>query len=143
MTLQEAKLAHSIAQADMSQAKANGDAEAHAEAKVRYNAAAAAIMQATAQNSEENKDKKELAELKQGKATLKENFDKLWQEHIDVQNKLDDALSELRQLKAKYEPSPTTMTGPAAYTYGPKPQPAVKPGPIDFSDMFPDWDDTR
>jgi hypothetical protein len=35
------------------------------------------------------------------------------------------------------------MTRPAAHTYGPKPQPAVKPGPIDFSDLFPDWDDTR
>jgi len=142
MTLQEAKLAHSIAQADMSQAKANGDAEAHAEAKVRYNAAAAAIMQATAKAPKEGKDK-ELAELKQSRATLKENFDKLWQEHIAVQNKLQLAEFELRQLKAKYEPSTTNTAVPTAYTYGPKPQPAVKPGPIDLSDLFPDWDDMR
>jgi hypothetical protein len=144
LTHKEATAAYNAAQAELAQAKIdNAPKEVIAELRLKATVAQATASAAKAQNSEEDTDKKALADLKRSKATLKENFDKLWQEHIVVQNKLQLVEFELRQLKAKYEPSTTNTATPTAHTYGPKPQPAVKPGPIDFSDLFPDWDETR
>jgi hypothetical protein len=145
MTLQEAKTEYNAAMLELTNAKASGDPEAIASAKARHAAAQAAISEAKVNEPEKKSDTakdKELADCKAGKATLWDNFCKLRDEHIALQNSADTLRFELRQLRAKYEPT-TTMTTAAAHTYGPKPTFPAKTGPIDCSDLFPDWDDFR
>jgi hypothetical protein len=86
---------------------------------------------------------KELADLKASRATLWENFCKQRDELIKAMNKIDEQAFEIRQLRAKYEPDYDAPPLPTAYAYGPKPTSPTKTGPIDCSDLFPDWDEFR
>lgn len=147
MTLQEARLAHGMALADMSQAEVNGDAEAHAEAKARYNAAAVAIIKAKTEAPEKESEDasktaliKENAELKARIARLVNNLQKESDEKWAAMNKVDEKDFEIRRLRTKYEPNydnPAPVS--AAHTYGPKPQHTYPP--LNVDEFMREWDD--
>jgi len=147
VTLQEAKTEYNSAMLELTNAKASGDPEAITIAKARHAAAQAAISEAKV-NEPETAAKgamvKELADLKASRATLWENFCKQRDELIKAMNKVDEQAFELRQLRKKYGDDDGGEGGtPASPIYGPKPTSPPKTGPIDCSDLFPDWDEFR
>jgi hypothetical protein len=147
VTLQEAKTEYNSAMLELTNAKASGDPEAIASAKARHAAAQAAISEAKV-NEPETAAKgamvKELADLKASRATLWENFCKQRDELIKAHNLVDELKFEIRQLRKKYGDDDEGTGGTTATPiYGPKPTPPNKPGPIDCSDLFPDWDEFR